>query len=100
MIDEVVFYGNSDGFYGISTFLNIKTELKCKSLLVESWQLKVSSLIYFFWFFWQPHPHREGRDIISSVTNNMYIRNASYIRSRDFWMWTSSVGKVLWSDKQ
>ena len=30
MIDEVVFYGNSDGFYGISTFLNIKTELKCK----------------------------------------------------------------------
>ena len=36
MIDEVVFYGNSDGFYGISTFLNIKTELKCKSLLVES----------------------------------------------------------------
>ena len=31
MIDEVVFYGNSGGFYGISTFLNIKTELKCKS---------------------------------------------------------------------
>ena len=31
MIDEVVFYGSRGGFYGILIFLNIKTELKCKS---------------------------------------------------------------------
>ena len=95
MIDEVMFYGNSGGFHGILTFLNINTELKCKSWLVESWQLNDSSLIYFFWFFWQPHPHCEGLDIISSVTNNMYIPKVSYILSRDFRGWTVTKHVVL-----
>ena len=91
MIDEVVFYGNSGGFHGILTFLNIKTELQWR---VDSWKI-------LLWFIFSGNYTLFAEDMtLFLLIVIMFIHKVCYIDSQNLRVWTSGVGKVLWSDKQ